>query len=115
LEFPVSKHREVAPRTNISRSWCSFTTPLVDHKVSRVYWLPSNQSQVKTLHLHVGYLGLFHSPQNPLAHPWVKHSGDGVPDTISLPVSFSRDHSPKTFQCASMHIHLFRGSFLKTK
>jgi hypothetical protein len=32
-----------------------------------------------------------------------------------LPVSFSRDHSPKTFQCASMHIHLFRGSFLKTK
>jgi hypothetical protein len=45
----------------------------------------------------------------------VKHSGDGVPDTISLLVSFSRDHSPKTFQCASMHIHLFRGSFLKTK
>jgi hypothetical protein len=27
----------------------------------------------------------------------------------------SRDHTLKTFQCASMHIHLFRGSLLKTK
>jgi hypothetical protein len=45
----------------------------------------------------------------------VKHLDDGVPDTISLPVRFSRDHTPKIFQCVSMHIHLFRGSLLKTE
>jgi hypothetical protein len=45
----------------------------------------------------------------------VKHLDDGVPDKIYLLLHFSRDHTPKTFSCASMHIHLFRGSLLKTE
>jgi hypothetical protein len=65
------------------------------------------KGRVKAIQLHVGYLCLSHSPQNPLTHPRVKHLDDGVPDTISLLVSFSCDHTPKTFQCASMYIHLF--------
>jgi hypothetical protein len=83
--------------------------------VSGVDWLPGNQSRVKQIQLRVGYLCLSHSPQNPFAHPWVKHLDDGVLDTISLLVSSSRDHTPKTFECAFMHIHLFRGFLLKTK
>jgi hypothetical protein len=78
-------------------------------------WLPGNQIQAKPIHLHVSYLRLSHSPQNPFAHPWVKHLDDGVPDIISLLMGSSRDHTPKTFQCAFMHIHLFWGSLLKTK
>jgi hypothetical protein len=43
----------------------------------------------------------------------VTHLDDRVPDSISsLMVSF-RDHTPKTFPCAFMHIHLFWSSLLK--
>jgi hypothetical protein len=45
----------------------------------------------------------------------VKHLADGVPDSISSLMVFSCDHTPKTFPCASMHIHLFRSSLLKTE
>jgi hypothetical protein len=71
--------------------------------VSGVDWLLDNQSRVKPIQLGVGYLCLSDSPQNPFAHPQVKHLDDGVPDTISLLVSFSCDHTPKTFQCAHAH------------
>jgi hypothetical protein len=111
-----SQHGEVTPRTNISRTLCCFTTPPVDHEVRGVYWLPGNQSRVKPTQLRVGYLCFSDSPQNPFAHPWVKHLDDGVPASISLLMGSSRDHTPKkTFQCAFMHIHLFRGSLLKIK
>jgi hypothetical protein len=62
-----SQHGEVTPRTNISQTRC--TTPPVDHNVSGVDWLPSNQSRVKPIQLRVGYLCLSHPPQNPFAHP----------------------------------------------
>jgi hypothetical protein len=65
-----------------------------------VDWLHGNQSRVNPIQLHVGYLCFSHSPQNPFAHPLVKHLDDGVPDGISLLMVFSRDHTPKTFQCA---------------
>jgi hypothetical protein len=71
------------------------TTPPVDHKVSGVYWLPGNQSRVKPIQLSVGYLCLSYSPQNPFAYPRVKLLDDGVPDSISSLMVFSRDHTPK--------------------
>jgi hypothetical protein len=43
----------------------------------------------------------------------VMHLDDGVPDSISSLMVSSRDHTPKTFPCAFMHIHLFRSSLLK--
>jgi hypothetical protein len=43
----------------------------------------------------------------------VTHLDDGVPDSISSLMVFSRDHTPKTFSCAFMHIHLFRSSLLE--
>jgi hypothetical protein len=43
----------------------------------------------------------------------VTHLDDGVPDSISSLMVSSRDHTPKTFPCASMHIHFFRSSLLK--
>jgi hypothetical protein len=45
----------------------------------------------------------------------VKLLDDGVPNKISLLMVFSRDHFPKTFQCASMYIHLFRGSLFENR
>jgi hypothetical protein len=45
----------------------------------------------------------------------VTHLDDGVPDSISSLTVLSRAHTPKTFPCAFMHIHLFRGSLLKIK
>jgi hypothetical protein len=45
----------------------------------------------------------------------VKHLDDGVPDSISSLMVSSRDHTSKTFPCACMHIHLVRGSLLKTE
>jgi hypothetical protein len=77
--------------------------------VSGVDWLLGNQSRVKPIQLRVGYLCLSHSPQNPFAHQ-VKLLDDGVPDKISSLMVFSRAHTPKTFPCASMHIHLFWSS-----
>jgi hypothetical protein len=62
-----SQHGEVTPRTNISRTRCCFTTRPVDHEVSGVDWLLGNQSRVKPIELHVGYLCLSQSPKNPLA------------------------------------------------
>jgi hypothetical protein len=64
-----SQYEEVTPRANISRTQCCFTLPPIDHKVSGVDWLLGNQSRVKPIHLHVGYLSLSHSPQDPLTHP----------------------------------------------
>jgi hypothetical protein len=78
--------------------------------------LPGNRSRVMPTQLRVGYFCFSHSPPNPFAHPRVKHLDDGVPDSISSLMVSSRDHTlEKNFQCASMHIHLFRGSLLKTK
>jgi hypothetical protein len=43
----------------------------------------------------------------------VTHLDDGVLDSISSLMVSSHDHTPKTFPCAFMHIHLFRSSLLK--
>jgi hypothetical protein len=109
-----SQHGEVTPRTNISRTRCCFTTPPVDHEVSGADWLPVKESLVKPIQLCVGCLCLSHSHQKSTCttnwHTRMMGSGyyffvDGL-----LPQSHS-----KNLPCASMHIHLFRGSLLKTK
>jgi hypothetical protein len=43
----------------------------------------------------------------------VTHLDDVVPDSISSLMVSSRAHTPKTFSCTFMHIHLFRSSLLK--
>jgi hypothetical protein len=43
----------------------------------------------------------------------VTHLDDGGSDSISSLMVSSCNHTPKTFPCASMHIHLSRSSLLK--
>jgi hypothetical protein len=102
-----SQHREVTPRTKISRTRCCFTTPPVDHEVRGVYWPLGKPSKTNSTPCWLS-LSLSFSPKIHL-HNKVTWG----PDTISSLMVSSRDHTPKTFPCAFMHIHLFRSTLLK--
>jgi hypothetical protein len=106
-----SQHREVTPRTNISRTRCYSQ----HHRLIIGEWgrLAAWQSKPSKANSTPCWLPLFLSfSRNSFA---VKHLDDGVPHSISSLMVFSRDHTPKTFPCASMHIHLFWSSLLKTE
>jgi hypothetical protein len=87
------------------------TTPPVDHEVRGVYWPLGKLSKANSTPYWLS-LSLSFSPKIHL-HNKVTYLNDGVPDSTSSLMVSSRDHTPKTFRCAFMHIHLFRSSLLK--
>jgi hypothetical protein len=105
-----SQHREVTPRTNISRTQCCFTTPPVDHRWVGLIGCLAKPSKANSTPCWLS-LSLSFSQKSTCTK--VTHLDDGVPDSISSLMVSSRDHTPKTFPCAFMHIHLFRSSLLK--
>jgi hypothetical protein len=76
-------------------------------------WLAPWQSKPSKTNSTPCWLSLSLSFSQKSACTKVTHLDNGVPDSISSLMVSSRDHTPKTFPYAFMHIHLFWSSLLK--